>query len=253
MASQQSISRKGRPELWDTAERILTSDMFPKFKCNIFIQCKRPESVSSPNGKEYWRWKQPYLRYDIEDHQQSVLQRLEEKISSYAVVVYACLSFWKIEDLWKLVENRLIVENSNFVQPRRLQGHERYTFIHGGKDGYACSEPKDVEGLDILNEIRRLLEQPIQFENNVQFLNRLARDIKEVIEELDETTRRGFFAVQRDMEYPEHDLGRSIMTIFAFNLFANTTWGIGYETTTQGAVNEEYVQDGRIKGFVDRL
>ena len=180
------------------------------------------------------------------------MQRLEEKISSYAVVVYACLSFWKIEDLWKLVENRLIVENSNFVQPRRLQGHERYTFTHGGKDGYACSEPKDVEGLDILKEIRRLLEQPIQFENNVQFLNRLARDIKKAIEELDETTRRGFFAVQRNMEYPEHDLGRSLMTIFAFNLFANTTWGICCENRKTSPVDSENV-DGRTKSLIDSL
>jgi len=241
-----------RPELWDTAERILTNNMFPKFKCNIFIQCKRPESISSPYGKEYSYWKQPYLRYEIEDHQQITLQNLEEKISSYAIVVYACLSFWKREDFWRLIENGQIVENSNFVQPRRLRGHRRYTFIQSGKDGYACSEPRKIEGLDILKEIHRMLDQPDQFENNVQFLNNLAKDIKMVIEELDETTRKGFFAIRESMGYSDHELGRSVTTIFAFNLFANTTWGIAFENPQPPSHPIQEV-DGRIKGLFDSL
>jgi hypothetical protein len=155
------------------------------------------------------------------------LQKLEQKTLSHAIVVYACPAFWKRKELWMFIDGKL-VENSNFVKPSNLQGHQRYTFVRGGKDGYACSEPIKVEGTDILTEISRMRERSMEFENNVQFLNRLARDIKMTIKELDETTREGFFAIERTFGYPQHELGASVMTIFTFNLFANTTWGIGY-------------------------
>jgi hypothetical protein len=54
------------------------------------------------------------------------------------------------------------------------------------------------------------------------------------------------------MEYLQHELGGSIMTILAFNLFANTTWGICYENRKTPLGNSEYV-DERIKGLIDSL
>ena len=48
-----NLSRK----LWNIAERKLKSAAFPKFKCNLFIQYKRPESIKSPNGKQYPDWR----------------------------------------------------------------------------------------------------------------------------------------------------------------------------------------------------
>jgi len=230
-----------RREFWDLAEETLKSDLFPKFKFNLFIQHKRPEHVSSRRGKEYPHWKRPYLRYDINEHQQIILHKLEQKTSSHAIVVYVCPAFWKRKELWMFINGKL-VENSNFVKPSKLHGHQRYTFVRGGKDGHACSEPIKVEGLDILSEISRMRERSIEFENNVQFLNRLAMDIKMTIKELDETTREGFFAIERTFEYSQHELGTSVMTILAFNLFANTTWGIGY---TIKEVNP------RIQGVID--
>jgi hypothetical protein len=119
-------------------------------------------------------------------------------------------------------------------------------------DGFAYSEPSKVEGIDILKEIHRMLDESTRFENNVQFLNGLAKDIMIVVKELDEKAK-GFFAIRENMGFPEHELGNSIATILTFNVFANTTWGIGYETTTQGAVNDKFDPDGRIKGLVDRL
>jgi hypothetical protein len=80
--------------------------------------------------------------------------------------------------------NGRLVENSNFVKAHKLQWHQRYTFVQAGKDGYACSEPSNVEGIDILKEIHRMLDESTRFENNVQFLNGLAKDIKMVVEEL---------------------------------------------------------------------
>jgi hypothetical protein len=198
-----------RRELWDLAEQTLKSDMFPKFKCNLFIQHKRPEYVSSPRGNEYPHWKQPYLRFEVNNNQQSILDKLEKKTSPHAIVVYACPSFWKLKDLWRFIRGHL-VENSNFTKPSKLQGHKKYTFIQGGSEGYACSEPEPVERIDLLKEVGRMLKESIVFKDNIEFLKRLAIDIKTVINEIDEETRKGFFAIHENLGYPEQELGRAI-------------------------------------------
>lgn len=217
-------------DLWDLAEEAMKERTFPKFKCNLFLQSKRPEYISrGRRGNEYQYWKQAFLRYEIDQHQQDILYKLEEKISSHALVVYACPSFWKWNDLMIFAKGKL-VENSNFAQPHKLQGHSKYTFIQSGKDGCAFSEPFRVEGMDLLRSIRRLYDKPNEFENNVEFLHGLARDIKMVVEELDEPTRQEFFMIQEISPIPEHELGKSVATILNFNLFASTTWGIAYET-----------------------
>jgi hypothetical protein len=223
-----------RKEFWEAAERGLKSNMFPKFKCNLFVQYKRPEQVRSPRGAEYSFWHEPYWRYEINQHQQDILYKLERRASAYSIVTYACPCFGTYNELWRFTNGRL-VENSNFVKAHELQGHQRYTFVQAGKVGYACSEPSKIERIDIMKEIRRLIDEATRFENNVQFLNGLAKDIRIVVEELGERAE-GFYTIQEDMVSPEHELGISIVTILAFNLFANTAWGIGYESR-QGPVS----------------
>jgi len=231
-------------ELWDIVEETWNSNRFPKFRFNLFIQHKRPEHISSPFGKEYYHWKHPYFRYNLTEHQQNTLDKLEQKVSSNAIVVYACPSFWRFKDLWRFIHGKLI-ENSNFVQPHRLRGHERYTFIRGGKDGEAFSEPAKIEGINFLTEIDRMFESSIEFKNNVQFVNMLAREIKKVIQELDERTRESYFSIQRAVGLPEHELGSSVLSILIFTYFTNTTWGIGYQ------INKEI--DPRIQSLIDAL
>jgi len=215
--------------LWDVAEDKLRSGKFPKFKCNLFIQYKRPERISSPNGKEYKRWKQPYFRYSIKEHQQDALSMLERRTAPHALVVYACASFSKIEDLWQHAERNALVQNSNFCQPHDLIGHYRYTFVQNMKNGHACSEPAEVEGIDLLHEMGKLLEKPAPFEDNVQFLVQLAKNIEVSIGDLRHETGIWFNLIKDAMTYPEHRLARSIATILAFNFSVNTSWEIGYE------------------------
>jgi hypothetical protein len=240
-----------RPDFWEDAEKELKSEMFPKFKCNLFIQYKRPEFIGSTNGREFSYWRQPYFRYDITQHQQKILSKLEEKTSSHALVTYACPSFHKLKDLWKFLKGKLLISNSNFVQPHILQKHERYSFAQSGVGGYACSEPRRIGRMDLLSEIQSLMGKS-EFENNIQFVHRLAHDVKTVIEELDETEREGFFAVLKIMDHPDHMLGIDISTILAFNIFANTTWGIGYEARHRQPA-EHYGPNGRVRGLVNKL
>jgi hypothetical protein len=88
-----------RKEFWEIAEKGLKSNMFPKFKCNLFIQYKRPEFVSSPRGAEYSFWHEPYWRYEINQHQQDILHKLERRVSAYSIVTYACPCFRTYDEL----------------------------------------------------------------------------------------------------------------------------------------------------------
>jgi hypothetical protein len=232
-------------ELWDLTEEIIKDCTFPKFKYNLFLQYKRPDYISgSRKGNEYVYWRQPYLRYEIDPPQQHILFKLEQKTSAQALVIYACASFWK----W--INPGKFVENSNVVQPHRLQGHSKYTFIQSGKDGCAFSEPFHVEGIDLLQSLRKMQDNQVHFENNVQFLQSLERDIKVVVKELDESLRRRFEMIQENSSFPNHRLGMSFVTILNFNLFANTTWGIGYQVNN---TPHNEALNGRMKGFIDGL
>jgi hypothetical protein len=238
------------PELWDIVEEIWDNDMFPKFKCNLFIQHKRPEYIRSGRGNEYKHWNQPYFRYYLTEHQQEILYKLEQKAAASALVVYACPAFCKRSDLWRYFKGKL-VENSNFVQPHAVHGHRGYTFVRGGKKGYPCSEHVEVEGIDILKEIDKMLEKPSEFKSNVKFVHALAREIRATVDELNEPTLTEFREIEEAIGDTEQPLGRSVLTVFAFNLFANTTWGIIYEIKTPVTSVDD--SRSRMKAFIDSL
>lgn len=88
------------PGHWKHAQHELDSASFPRFKCNVFIQYKRPEFITSPRGKEYGYWRQRYFRYDTRSQQQDILYELEQRISKNSLVVYACPAFFKLKELW---------------------------------------------------------------------------------------------------------------------------------------------------------
>jgi len=216
-------------ELWDGLKEDLDSDSFPRFKFNLFIQHKRPEHVSSPNGREYGHWGQAYFRYDIKDEQQRILYELQGRVSSNALVVYACASFWRYVELWQFVEQGRLVENSNFVQPRDVQGHHRYTFIERGNFGIACSEPSKVENLDIREVMSKMREAKTEFKSNSQFIFSLSQQFLEVVKSLPEDFQKTYKSLTTFIEVPEHELARSMATISVFTYLTNLTWGIGYE------------------------
>jgi len=87
--------------------------------------------------------------------------------------------------------------------------------------------------------------------SNVKFVHALAREIRATVDELNEPTKTEFLEIEEAIGGTEQPLGRSGLTVFAFNLFANTTWGIGYEI--KAPVTSVHGSDDRIKGFIDSL
>lgn len=215
--------------LWDDLKDSLDSASFPKFRCNIFIQYKRPEYIFSPLGKEYRYWKQPYFRYGIIDHQQGCLYKLDQRTSGNAIVAYACAAFHSLSDLWQFVKDRKLVENSNFVQPQKINGHKRYTFTNRDILGFAFSkELAKIEKMDLLREIDTMLQQTPAFKSNSEFISSLSRLITGVVKELPNDFQKLHRSIV-EFRVPDHELARSIATISAFTFLTNISWAIVYE------------------------
>jgi hypothetical protein len=240
------------PELWDDVEKKLNKADFPKFKFNLLVQHKRPEYIKSRAGNEYSYWNQPYFRYDLEEDQQGILYTLEKRVSSEAIVVYACPSFWTKQELFKFIHSSKLVENSDFVQPSILQGHSRYAFVAGGNIRRACSEPKETTPFNLLTEIDKRFEMNLAFDNNTQFLRKFAATVRATIKESGDRVQEDFLSVEKAIGLPEHEFGGAVVTVLTFAYFTATSWLIGYKASHANASNN-YVQNGQIKGLLDNL
>ena len=129
-------------------DRIFASEMdnvFPGTYFNLFVQHKRPEFIKSPRGKERAYWQKSYYRFNIDSQQQKLLEKLENSSSSNAVVTYACAAFYRRADLYRHLNNKSLIQSSNFVRPSRLTGHDRYTFDKPGSCGQAFSQHEFIE------------------------------------------------------------------------------------------------------------
>jgi hypothetical protein len=238
------------PHLWDLTESIMKKHTFPKFKYNLFLQYKVPEYIlHSRRGiqHDYWK-KRPFYRYDLEKHQQDILCSLEKKASKHALVVYACASFYE------LVNSGQFIENSNYVEPHKVQGRSQYTFIQRGRNGCAFSEPVPVEGVDLLDRIQSMEKQQSSFEDNAQFIYSLEKDIQMVIKDLAEPLRKRLYFIRDSNRSPDHPLGAALVTILSFSLFANVTWAIGYQVNDKPDKElDEELGDERVNALVKNL
>lgn len=152
----------------------------PQFKCNIFLQYKRPEFITTAKGSEYKFWGKPYYRYSLTPHQQITLEDLERRVKKMAIVAYACPTYYTYEALFSSQARNKIIEESNFVSPSLLSGHHVYTFLKSGKKGKAFSEVEEIESIDLYEEIHRLTNESLEFRNNFEFINALYKEIYEL-------------------------------------------------------------------------
>jgi len=216
-------------KLWDFVAQRIDDSRFPKFKCNVFLQHKCPTFIKKKWGGQYPYWNQPYYRYALKGNQQDTLFRLEQKISSHAIVAYSCPSFWESEELWKHTAEFDLVENTNFARPSEMSGHVIYTFVKCGAFGKAFSEkPKAVKCADILREIGDLKQKEPPFARNTSFISSLSKDIQEVVEKSSEIFKGSYFRILESLVIPEHELVRNMTKISIFTYMADISWGISY-------------------------
>lgn len=213
--------------LWDL-ENEINSDAFPSFRCNVFLQYKRPQYISSKSASEYSSWGQNYYRYDINYKQQLILESLEKKVSQDALVLYACPAFWKFSDLW-LYRGRL-VDRTNFVKAIRLLGHKRYSFIDAGATGMAHSDPEKVEAINLKEEISKFIKQGEHFKRNSDFIFALDDQIAGSLSLLKEIYCLDVDRYWKESKWLfENKLAMSLMRISFFTFVTQLSWMVGCE------------------------
>lgn len=135
------------------------------------------------NAKQssYWGNK-PYYRFEIENSQQSVLEKLETSLTGFAAVRYAAPCFHLAQDLYNHIVNQQCLENTGFVQPSNLSNHKYWTYTKPGTSGYA----------NPFNEVDN-----IQFDNYANLSNQLkelpSRDLEEILHITSERFQKIFF------------------------------------------------------------
>lgn len=218
-----------KKDLWNRFGQEINDSTFPKFKFNVFIQHKRPEYLIGSRAYERNYWNQPYFRYYIDEDQQTNLFNLENNIASQGIVVYGCPAFWKFDELWRYAKSHSLVENSNFVQPHNLNGHDCYTFINRGTLGKAFSESKEVKNYNLLESITSFFEKKTEATTNTQFIFLTAKKIERVVNEANEKFQSYYYQITENFEF-RNDLAISFAHILAFIYLTNVSWGIAAMT-----------------------
>jgi hypothetical protein len=198
-------------------------NLFPQFKCNLFLQHKRPAHLTTAHSKEWSHWKRSYYRFQITPHQQQALEKLEGKIQNAGVVVYASPAFSDRGTLWEAIKEERLIEKTNFVQAIKLKDHDAYTYVEPGNRGRAYSEPEDVESFDLMTTLGRLSEGRNTNDSNSTFIIETAGVVNEVMgEDSLRTNYREIIAyLSEGLDSP---LAVAIIQMDVFCFLKQTTW-----------------------------
>jgi hypothetical protein len=168
--------------LWHLINRRLRP--VPSFTVNILIQSKRPEYRSGVNSKYSLNGiKGAYWQFHITNHQQKILEKLEVKLGSDALVVYACPVFHKFDDLERHISNGQIIENSTFVKASELTNHSKWVFDIAGTSGLACSEIKKHTDIPFEKMVSNLKEKSQKTDIENSNINKLMKIVNEICRE----------------------------------------------------------------------
>lgn len=154
-------------------------DSIPNVKANLFIQYKKPEYITRPNGREWGSWGQKYFRYSINMDQQRVLESIDRNFGDRALVIYAAPAISSLNDLIQCKINGKIIDNSNFQKAIRLTGHSRNTYIQSGTHSKAFSEPKEIEKINLISEIESI--EPTDATEASKFIQDTSATIIEIL------------------------------------------------------------------------
>lgn len=184
----------------------------PSFRLNLFIQAKRPQWGTRPTAqvKRLGLTDGPYWKFELDDNQQKVLQRLDRKAGKKALIVYAAAVFHKKTHLYHHTRLGTVAENSTFPSARALTGHRAWYYQQPGSKGVAASTPTSHDEGPIFERIQREIDAVRETDTDQAWsdnLQILSQDIESVLEDgdLEETAARAeyFEAVRSFRGYDE--------------------------------------------------
>jgi hypothetical protein len=133
------------PNLWPTGRQPPLDVRLPSYIVSLIVQYKRAERMLRSNAGQYDHWQSEYFRFKLDEDQQLILERLEAAVQNHAVIRYGSPVFHLYDDLERHTLNIQVLANTNFVSPFFLTGHEAWTYVAPGTQGFANPEPQNVK------------------------------------------------------------------------------------------------------------
>lgn len=209
-----------------------------ELKFNIFLQHKLPIFIDKNHWKiktQWNTWNTRFYRYEITEHQQKILEQLENKFAEKDLVLYSSPAFISFQDLISYTKNKQLVKNTNFAEPSKLKGHKYFSYSSAGNFGKGFSEPTDIESYDLFEQAKELKESNTQTKGNSEFIYETANKLNDVIQELDEKIKKDFEFLKRNIEIANHYLARSYKIFYAFSFITDISVGFGWREKQEEA------------------
>lgn len=137
-------------------------------------------------------------------------------------------AFHRLRDLWEHIKNRTLVDHFNYAQPSVISGHEVYTFVAPGTQGYANPEGEEVKSYDLRQRLERLRRENKPHAPLGQALRATARVVSEVIANAAPsdfaTVYRELVSVLEPRGSEHDDLWLPFVQVVSFVYLSNTSW-----------------------------
>lgn len=209
--------------------------MLPDFSLNLFIQAKRPYIHSGTFSGAIYDIK--HYSFEINQRQQKILERLDQKLHHRALLVYAAPVFGTYEELYRYTQEGKVIDKTSFPKVGTLSGHSHWYYCNT-RNGIAHSEPEEEETFSIFGLIEALKSERYNTENTEFNKNiySLSEAVRSVLDEFREDVQVKFCLSQiKDMrrfyEYRqnrinniEYEIVTSFLTVTVFCDIFNLDW-----------------------------
>lgn len=152
-------------DAWGLADVTQPLSRLPDFKCNVFVQYRRPSYMAHESGAEWPTWTRPYYRYAVAPPQQATLDQCAAALGKNGLVMYAAPAFWSLRDLCTFTARGMLVEHTSLVEVTELHGHKIYTYATAGGNGIAFSDAVEIPSLArpgaLPDRLRAVAEIPV--------------------------------------------------------------------------------------------
>lgn len=209
--------------------------MLPDFSVNLFIQAKRPYIHSGTYSGAIFDTK--HYSFEVNQRQQKILERLDQKLHHRALLVYAAPVFGTYEELYRYTREEKVISNTSFPKIDALSGHFHWYYCNA-ENGIAHSEPEEKESPSIFELIKEIKQGYYNIENR-NFKQNI-RDLSEIVinvlnEFLEDTQVRYCFSQIKDMrmfyEYRQNRIDNiddeTVVSFLTVNIFCevfNLDW-----------------------------
>lgn len=145
------------------------------------------------------------------------------------MVVYASPAFYKYCDLWNAIDRKTLVQNTNFVEVHALHKHSKYSYISGGNEGFAHSEPEPIRGTQFLKRLDELRKRDVGQQTNKERIIKWGEDVDSVAME-SKIMRENYSGILKAIgKIVELRLAVAFLRLEVFCFLSNTCCFFGYD------------------------